>query len=90
MGSKDAAGPCASGVKAPKQAAGAGVGKQRFYMSPVSPEGASQQMPQPAESAAAEGITDADDSIETRQTLVEARWHGQRLDKLLVALAPEF
>jgi 23S rRNA pseudouridine1911/1915/1917 synthase len=47
-------------------------------------------MPPRAESAAAEGITDADDPIETRQTLVEARWHGQRLDKLLVALAPEF
>jgi 23S rRNA pseudouridine1911/1915/1917 synthase len=47
-------------------------------------------MLQAAESAAAEGIVDADEAIETRQTLVQARWHGQRLDKLLVALAPEF
>jgi 23S rRNA pseudouridine1911/1915/1917 synthase len=59
-------------------------------MSPVKPEEPSRQMPPLAESAAAEGILDANEAIETRQALVEARWHGQRLDKLLVDLAPEF
>lgn len=31
-----------------------------------------------------------DERIETRETLIDAAGHGQRLDRLLVALAPEF
>jgi 23S rRNA pseudouridine1911/1915/1917 synthase len=33
---------------------------------------------------------EADDSAERRVRMATAEWHGQRLDKLLVAMAPEF
>ena len=42
------------------------------------------------ERGAADDPADPADAVELREAVVEAAWHGQRLDKVLVALAPEF
>jgi 23S rRNA pseudouridine1911/1915/1917 synthase len=43
-----------------------------------------------AEAAEAAEVTDATAEIETRRAIVSAAQHGERLDKVLVAVAPEF
>ncbi len=67
---------------APAAPASAGDGDRADYRErPALPSALDPEDPPDAEDAAA---------FELREMTVDAAWHGQRLDKVLVALAPEF
>ena len=59
-------------------------------MVPATEEGADYREPPPGDEDEAAAAPGADPAFETREAAVTAAQHGERLDKALVALAPEF
>jgi 23S rRNA pseudouridine1911/1915/1917 synthase len=59
-------------------------------MVPAGIEAADYREPPPPAEDDEPGVTDAEPAPEVREAVVSTGQHGQRLDKLLVAIAPEF